>query len=1502
LVPVDAQAVLAYAVDETTFAEANLGSPNDPRLLIPRGLWLTWSDPVAQAGAALVSVRKTYLVFRKESTLPTGSYGLDADTDRPRANGLPTSNARRLPSDVAWEVKPTGSARERQLTLTAADLRDAGVFPAGNAPRWSPRAYRLFLQTESSGGVLSALAPVGFTLRASTSGSPDPLDPAPREERRPAELEWLPAPLRVGLLPAEDASAETGDVHVPMLEADFRFRPELSNIRFKAHPAGQRVVRMRFNHAPSDQRSYALELAASYDVLELELDQHSTLTFGDREQLSLALRQVAEVQIVSNEQAALLPGDTLAPGQWEAFYPSTVRRLAAQRPLGAELELRPWYSPRESVLRWPAWSGLTDAPFERTTQLHPALEHILGVLQSPPSAAIHAGKPLQLDRQGPPPTQPQNLDALLAATASSSDPYGWSILQRLGLAVTFALREPRDGTVLSGPSVLEALAQVLSYFDAHEAGDPSTRWERLGLAHAKQHLFVELLYRESTHVELAADGVAEASRLLAIVQLSLRPTPTPYLHYRAFEISGPPRAQATLTFTVSAAETLWVVNQTEPGNETVIAATQATARKLTLQLSFEGRLRVLMRGTFVPSDPEVTLTDSKTGRLIPAGSFTSHGQPFEASAESALFFTAPLDLIAARIAADGANEPVASAWRELSCYLRCTSSNDPSVPETQKVSLPRRDLIRELLPDLLAWSQRFFDASEPCDGTLGPFVATAYPRASSPSYATPDASGRIGFDRKVEDPWGHTLRYYIRPHARYDRLWRSIQQSRTLFPSSPRPTLREVVPEPETAGVDVVLDRVRPVATPLVLMSSRLDGVLVPGQPTAPGRTWEVIVAEHHEQTLIEHNQTLVRQLAFRGLAFALLRQFAFTEWAEWLAELGGAPIVLDIPQNSIGNTVPLPPTTLEGGPAELDFENLRDDELRTLDLPLRLGVFGQGALALQWEALPFFYRHRLLLVAQSTRVVSRPNIITQEDFEYVTPLPAARRAGIVSDWSPPTQPGSASTPPVRVRAIGVDLSLSQLWEALPSDAQAAWQDEAPDNTHRRPGWLADLGVVYELVELFVGNLETQAAVFFDANPTLRKFARRQLGSHFAVDIGAFTATTDPSAHFKLQLIVQPIAEETLSRAYTESDAQRLGPSTRAKTTFTGDRIRFVGAPERADREQLIAALDTPDQVAIERIAASFRSETLLTAEIALPSSLGELAFVEARSLELIWEGPMSEAEANAIRALRGDPELQAALDKLIAAAGITNTELLVRVRAPLGPEQLPATIASRWTYTFDASGTHYAGASWTGPLHDEDLGALDRNAQIASLRQAVAELRRQADAARFAIVLPPPPEHGRPTPADLPPVLAGSLVIDPELLSWRGRLRNPEQRAALAAMSGDPPFDAAVAELLARLDGQILEVVFVSPVRAQATDLGPLLQGQLLLGRARLSHSGLLAASEAAELAALFDLDVDRRAVERLYRDSQSNPLRVRQLKLRAKRGSATPSTLVDIPLDPLP
>ncbi|NJL47095.1 MAG: hypothetical protein HC929_05785 [Leptolyngbyaceae cyanobacterium SM2_5_2] len=153
-------------------------------------------------------------------------------------------------------------------------------------------------------------------------------------------------------------------------------------------------------------------------------------------------------------------------------------------------------------------------------------------------------------------------------------------------------------------------------------------------------------------------------------------------------------------------------------------------------------------------------------------------EPFSVSDPRSTYFRVPADL-AADLASAGSRR--GQQWRQIRLYLESINSTDPTLPA---IAVPTDEAgIAKILPDVLAWSQRFFDASgDHPDQVAGPWLVTAYPRISTPSYASPDASGRLKYDHLLSDRWAHNYRYYIRPSSRYDLLWQSLLESPDLFP------------------------------------------------------------------------------------------------------------------------------------------------------------------------------------------------------------------------------------------------------------------------------------------------------------------------------------------------------------------------------------------------------------------------------------------------------------------------------------------------------------------------------------------------------------------------------------------------------------------------------------------------------------------------------------------------------------------------------------------------
>lgn len=1386
-VPVDGEATVQYVVDDSVLDPATAVPANAaPPLLAPDGFTVKWTESAATQRGPAIPIGTYRLIFRRESTLPIGSYGLDSTTSRPSETSLPTSNARPLPTDVKLEIFPEGPSDARLANVTVQELQDVGVFPPASEQRWRPEAWRVFFQTISLNGVPSSLAPLKVLLQITPdpTAAADTLVPLEErlEERRPAELEWLPQPMRFPILPPEDELATVGPLHVPMPAAGSApsalvFDPALANLRHRVHPAGLRCVRFRWNQGPSGDAGYPLGLNAGYRILELDVDALTTASFADRARLAEALRPLQEVQMIPADELALAPSDTLAPSQWEAWYPSAIlrQRAAGDRAEGSESSVGPWHSWRESILEWPAWPGLTGAAEAgvRDGAHHPTLRAIADAL-----AEDH-----HVELQAPPAMQPQNLDDFLKATAPASDPYGWGILQRFGLSMAFRLRSLDTGEILTGATLLAAVNGALASLDAVAA----------------RHLHVELLFQPGRTIELT-EQPADAGGLLALLQLSLRPALRQVRSYGRVSLEGRPGDQLELAITLAPGASCSVVDQGNPAVGQLELAAEPNAGvvlRRNVQLPLGGRTTLLFRGLGLPTVARVGAGGATTPLAL---------EPFGATDEHAAYFSTDAAALAAELA--GAEPIAARSWTAFRRYAESLSSDDPAVSEGEKIRVPAtKDEIAPLAADALGWMQRFFDhgvgGDKPADR---PWVATAYPRSGSPALAAPDAAGRLQYDHRLEDPWAHTYRYYLRPYGRYDLLWQGLRQSPLLFPATPR--FEETTPETTGGGLDVVLDRTRSVARPLVLSSCRLDPPGTPASPAAPGATWEVLVAEHPEQTLVSHNQTLARQLTFRQISYTLLREFAYPSW---LASLGVALA-------PVAERYPLPPAALPAAPDHLDLEApLGDADARTLDLPTRLGPFQQGALALQWEGLPFYYEHRLLLVAQTSRVVSPVNEVRQRDFEYRTPDPISNMEIAAFTWTPPPPFGGGA---LDLRGRVMNVQLRQLWDSLPAAAQARWPGEQPDGTRRTPGWIPDLGVIYQLVELFSGNVEVQAEIFFDEQ--LGAFTRRQFGKRFLADVN--TLTPPPSGGtYSLAVSIQQITQQQLSRIYTSTQLAALPAATRSKLSVSGRTLSFVGVMTHADLARLEAALDVAERPALRALHDAWDSQVPVSAAVAIPPALADAVdFATPTRLHLVWDGAMSEAEKTALLALPGDFEFKAALARLAETVGEGTG--VVTLGAPLGPEPIPAALQPRVTLARDASGHAYTALRWSGNLADADADALKLWPRTLDLASAVATLTAEASARSYPLPLPPP----RPLPSELPVELA-RLQLDADQLGWPGPAPTDAERAALLALPGDDGFLDARARLLDALDAE--RSVPLAPVIARPTAASlpaPLAQLQL--------------------------------------------------------------------------
>jgi hypothetical protein len=916
------------------------GLPAPPSRAAPvlhplKKLTFAWTPPVDPTVGPRVATAAVRLVFRRDEVLAIGQYAQDSDVGGPRTRGLAASNARPLRTDRRVEfalsdpdagitplVDPETGVRRFCVDLRRSDFAGPGGvtlpdlgYPLehGGARAWEPAAWRVFVQTKSAAGVYSALAPVNLRLRFATQEDPlSPIETAP-EERRPSAVEWLPEVVQMDMLPPRDVTGQTGFAKAPMPALAPLGHAEWTLGAFQLHPQRRRCLKMAWNQAGSPgakvapiPAAYPREYHAGYDLFEYDADARpadvlnqpgdNPLVFDAWSQ-DAGLRHVQRFEMLPADLLLTTPSDTADPQKWEAWYPSTVRRraevLRTPRERGSQSVYSPWFSWRESVLAWPdpgprieRRSPANDRWVLRAKKpIHAGLQAIIdGVI-----ARLEADQPRGvIEVLGPVPASPKTWAEFMAATNAEVDPYGWSVLQRLGLAASFTLR---DG--FGDPIPLGDLGDDKSFL-FHLLAEVNAADAEL-----KQHLYVELLYQPAKATRLGRDESPSAGEpiepdeLLAVVQLSLRPKVKQVLRYHRYVARFPADAvRCTMTVDPHASNTRVSVVVKGFNADQVIGV---EAAGLKLQLERTGRQEVVILARYDGTNPPaIALSEFKFAdgmeRQV-AGNPIAEA-PFDIlDGDSRYFSSSPKDV--------AASLTLPQHWKNLQDLVEALNPRElgPSDLTLKLPNLPAANAEPdELLAfgEIMAWLQRFFDhggnGHEFADG--GPWTATAYPRSLAVTAIAPhETTGLLEYCHPVEDLYAHAWRFFLRPSGRYDALWSSLAESHVLFRdddanvnygviANNRRQLALFTPPPP-GGLDLVLPRIRPLAAPSILFSGRLDTPRTGAADVTlkpPGNAWQVVLGKHAEQALVEKNRLLARRLAFRQLSVALMRKFQYDE------------------------------------------------------------------------------------------------------------------------------------------------------------------------------------------------------------------------------------------------------------------------------------------------------------------------------------------------------------------------------------------------------------------------------------------------------------------------------------------------------------------------------------------------------------------------------------------------------------------------------------------------
>jgi hypothetical protein len=332
------------------------------------------------------------------------------------------------------------------------------------------------------------------------------------------------------------------------------------------------------------------------------------------------------------------------------------------------------------------------------------------------------------------------------------------------------------------------------------------------------------------------------------------------------------------------------------------------------------------------------------------------------------------------------------------------------------------------------------------------------------------------------------------------------------------------------------------------------------------------------------------------------------------------------------------------------------------------------------------------------------------------------------------------------------------------------------------------------------------------------------------------------------------------------------------------ERLGFVGLIEflRA-LEALISAIDanrtvemSPDDVPPQD----------------MPPDLEDKLIINRQRRTLTWIGPApTDAEREMLANLGGNELFQATLAALLKLYDEPQqTPLAANAIVPAGDEMPPEL---QGKLTRDADFLRWSGPAPTDREHDALLALLGIN-----YRQLMEALLVVIDGTRQTTLQPAKP---RPTQAQLPASLRQQMQVETDKLTWTGRVHAAQQEADFKQLAADRRWDAvftqAVASILNELMNQPLTVPLDLPLRPHQADLPESLAAKLLIGWAVIRYHGLMTTAEGQQLQQLYAAHVpDQKAIQRLYAASLNRGLRGRELRVRTRRGSATPSSMVGL------
>ena len=612
--------------------------------------------------------------------------------------------------------------------------------------------------------------------------------------------------------------------------------------------------------------------------------------------------------------------------------------------------------------------------------LHPVLEETLALVQrrhgvDPGQGAFSTTRPLSVEIIPPRGRGEADRTALLAATSVADDPYGWTVLRRLGLAACVRVHDAVTGAPLSLHDVRDTLKCCLADVLTRYAID----WLPAGYQEAAGSMFgqptLEVLLQPfaldrmdsfDTPVSAGNGARLELERdALACWQLSLRPAVVPAWRILEAEFDVPTKwvtdaltAEARIGLHVGADQLDYAIQfvdaATAAGSPTVAGGSgSATRLKFTAVPGKDlgtRRVRVfvslLATGQLPP--PVLDLGDAKEDKVRGQWRPTDL-RPDEGGLHRRLF-KGPLQ----------PDSPLNPGWVQAVRTLledpldRAVARHAP-VGGAAPIPAASAQADSEGAARLVAWAERFIEHAALPAQDLKPTYALCSPKRLNPWKLAPDSEGRLRLLLAHEDRWARVRAYAVKPASRYEDLARAAGYGH-LFLN----TLADVaMPALEMQAVphaDAVTPRTERLLPPALLGTRSRTSERGSNDHEAPGPVWELVVATHAEQHKADSNRMLAARLDFRGVGLAFFRTYRYPAW---LARLDDGDI----------DPYPQKEPPVHGLPDEYQ-EDI--GETAVVDAAAdRYGSLHRGAQIVELRDLPYPYRHTVLAMAQAGVVVS---------------------------------------------------------------------------------------------------------------------------------------------------------------------------------------------------------------------------------------------------------------------------------------------------------------------------------------------------------------------------------------------------------------------------------------------------------------------------------------------------------------------------------------------------